>query len=100
MGIRKLGSDAANRGLHRRDGRSEGGEGEFSVFNGRELVEEVGMAGKDFGTELGFEEANCMVEVFGGGGRGARGEGGGGEGSGREGGREEWGEEWVFGERV
>ena len=79
IGIRKLGSDAANGGLHRRDGGSEGGEGEFSFLNGGELVEEVGMAGKDFGTELGFEEANGMVEVFGGGGRGTRGEGGGGE---------------------
>jgi hypothetical protein len=82
MGIRKLGSNAADGGLERGDSGSEGGEGEFSVFKGGELVEEVGMAGKDFGTELGFEEANGMVEVFGSGSRGTGGEGSGGEGSG------------------
>ena len=82
MGIRKLGSNAADGGLDRGDGGSEGGEGEFGVFKGGELVEEVGMAGKDFGTELGFEEANGMVEVFGSGSRGTGGEGSGGEGTG------------------
>ena len=82
MGIRKLGSNAADGGLERGDGGSEGGEGEFGVFKGGELVEEVGMAGKDFGTELGFEEANGMVEVFGSGSRGTGGEGSGGEGTG------------------
>jgi hypothetical protein len=82
MGIRKLGSNAADGGLDRGDGGSEGGEGEFGVFKGGELVEEVGMAGKDFGTELGFEEANGMVELFGGGSRGTGGEGSGGEGTG------------------
>lgn len=38
--------------MERRDGGSDGGEGVFGVVQGRELVEEVGVAGEHFGAEL------------------------------------------------
>lgn len=45
-----------------------------------ELVEEIGVAREDFGAELGFEETDGVVEMFGGGSGGTGGESGGGEG--------------------
>lgn len=98
--VGELGSNAAEGGLEGGDGGSDGGEGVVGVLEGRELRQEVGVAGEDLGAELGLELANRVVELLGGGGWGAGGERGGGEGGGREAWGEEGGEDWVGGEGI
>ncbi|KAM1212839.1 hypothetical protein ACFXTH_004256 [Malus domestica] len=51
-GVGELGSGMANGGLEGSNRGSDGGEGrELGVVEGRELGEEVGVAGEDLGTE-------------------------------------------------
>lgn len=68
-GIGELGSEAAEGGLESGDGGSDGGEGVVGVLERGELGEEVVVAGEDFRSELGVEEADGGVELLGGGGR-------------------------------
>lgn len=70
------------------------------MVEGRELGEEVSVAGEDFGAELFFELTDGVLKGFGAGGSGAGGEGGGGEAGGVEVRGEECGENWVGGEGV
>lgn len=98
--VGELGAEAADGGLERGERGSEGGEGVVRVVEGRELREEIVMPREDFGTELVLEEADRVVELLGGGGRGAGGEGGGGEGGGGEGRGEEGGEDGIRGQGV
>ena len=48
-GVGELGSGVANGGLKGGNGGSDGGEGVIGVVEGRELGEEVRVAGEDFG---------------------------------------------------
>lgn len=99
-GVGEIGLDVVDGGLEGGDGGVEGGEGDFGVGEGGELGEEFGVVGDDVVVELGVEEVDGLVEMFGGGGGGFGGECGGGEGGGGEGWGEEWGEDWVVGEGV
>lgn len=97
-GVGEVGAGLAEGGVEGGDGGAEGGEGELGVVEGRELGEEVVVAGKHLVAELGVEEADGSVELLGGGGGRAGGKSGGGEGGGGEGSREEGGEDGVGGE--
>lgn len=97
-GVGKVGAGLAEGGVEGGDGGADGGEGELRIVKGRELGEEVIVAGEHLVTELGVEEADGRVELLGGGGGRAGGESGGGEGCGREGSREEGGEDGVGGD--
>ncbi|KAB8455104.1 hypothetical protein FH972_025257 [Carpinus fangiana] len=98
--IGEVGAGLAEGGVEGGDGGAEGGEGELGVVEGRELGEEVVVAGKDLVAKLGVEEADGCVELLSSGGRRAGGESGGGEGGGGEGSREEGGEDGVGGDGV
>lgn len=64
MRFRELGADFPHRRLERGDGSAEGGKGGIGSFNGRELLEEVLMAGEDFVAQLGVEETETLLEFF------------------------------------
>lgn len=71
VGLRELGSDAADRGLEGRYGGSDSGKGVLGGLERGKLREEVMVAGKDLGSQLGLEEADGVVQLLSGGGRGA-----------------------------
>lgn len=73
MGIGEFSASLAERGLKRRKRGAERGEGGFRGFEGRELAEEVLVAGEDLVAELGIEETKAFLELFNTGGSGAGG---------------------------
>lgn len=70
-------------------------ERRVSLVKIRELREKMSVVREDLRTELSFEIANSVLELFGAGDGGSGGESGGGERSGVEIGREEDGEDWI-----
>lgn len=70
-GVGELRSNALEGRLERGDRGSDGAESVVGVLEGRKLREKVAMAGEDLGPKLGFELANGLVELLGGGGWGA-----------------------------
>lgn len=98
--VGELRTEAADGGLERGERGSESGQSVVGVVEGGKLREEIVVPREDLRAELVLEEADRVVELLGGGGRGSRGEGGGGEGGGGEGRGEEGGEDGIQGERI